>query len=132
MPKAAAWDTPARGCGLFLRPSLWLCLAAVPASLAGDDVASARVDAAKSAYEAYQAQYSAGAAQVESVYVWSMRLYQSEVAAGRDEAARSGHRARMTALQAFVRERVAAGMAAATDGHAVNYYVAEAAALSNQ
>jgi hypothetical protein len=105
----------------LLRPLLFLLLA-VPARTAPTDPAATRTAAAAAAYDDALARWKAGTTDLDTVYRWSIRWNDS----AHDPRA---HAARMTALAAAVRERVATGLATPSDTRAVDYYLAESAVL---
>ncbi|MBL8625902.1 MAG: hypothetical protein JNK64_31600 [Myxococcales bacterium] len=115
--------------------SLVLCVVLVLGSLAtpaaaGPTKAEARVAAAAAAFATASTRQQAGAAPVDTVYVWSVRWLDAQ----REQplkgkalaAAAAAHLERMVALEAAVTKAVAAGAAPASDREAAAYYRAEA------
>lgn len=103
-----------------------VALLAGPAT-AGDPAPTDRVEAARAVYESTLQQWQAGVTTLDPVYTWSVRLAESEAAAG-DARARAAHLERMQSLATQVDAQVAAGVARTSDGMAARYYVAEARA----
>jgi hypothetical protein len=100
-----------------------LALVSVPARTAPADPDVTRVAAAAAAYEDALVRWKSGSAPLDDLYRWSIRWND----AAHDPRA---HAARMTILATAVKERVASGVASASDTKAVDYYVAEAAVLA--
>lgn len=112
--------------GIFSALALTKLLAAAPAAITNP--VQERITAAKGVVELVSKQYEVGAVPLDSVYLWSVRLLTSRKDAGQGKEALQEHLKRMVALDASVKAKVQAGMAAAADGLAAGYYRAEAEA----
>lgn len=89
--------------------------------------ASPKILAAQRAFKLYEASYRAGNGSIESAYIWSRRWLDSERVPNRQAA--KNHMARMQALEAEAKKRVAAGATTEADVAAAAFYVAEASEL---
>jgi hypothetical protein len=89
------------------------------------------VKAAKATFEATQAHFEVGRANVEDLYRWSKRWLESERSSS---AARKDHAKRMRNLHETVvaRQRVGGQGGEAASFHATEFYLAEAEALERQ
>jgi hypothetical protein len=111
-----------------LVPVLLLALAgAARADATAPNLPQARVTAAAEAYAAVEASFNAGTETADHVYLWSVRLLQSQRDAGAKDATRE-HLRRMTKLEGTIRQLVAAGARPRLDLLAATYYHAEAEA----
>jgi hypothetical protein len=88
-------------------------------------LAKARMDAAEKVYTQVETGFSGGMTPLDTVYLWSVRWYESARAAGVKTAA-ADHLKRMQALETKVKTFVSSGMARAADNLAAGYYRAEA------
>jgi len=100
----------------------------VPVAQSSGTVERERLDAASRAYSAVEAQYQVGTVKLDDLYLWSVRVMQSDRAVNGDSAAVQAHAARMKALGSVVTKRVESGMAGRHEELAMNYYNAEARA----
>jgi len=107
---------------------LALCLGL--AARAGADASTAtlvkaRSDAAARAFAAAESRYKSGAGDIEGVYRWSVRWFESQ-REGAGKAAAQDHLRRMQALESAAKARAAAGVAPADEPVAAEYFRAEA------
>src|SRR5690348_5261063 len=65
----------------------------------------ARIDAAKKTYTLYEAQFSAGMVNVDTMFLWSRHWYEAEHDAG-VKTAGADHLARVSKLQALVAKKL--------------------------
>jgi hypothetical protein len=85
----------------------------------------AKVDSATKAHALAEAMLTSGMGTAETVYLWSRRWAEAARATGIATAG-ADHLKRMKTLEALVKTKVTAGLAAKIDEHAAAYYVAEA------
>ena len=91
----------------------------------------ARVDAAARAWALAEADYEAGRATLDSVYLWSRRWLDAE----RDDKGRApqsaltAHQQRMQSLESLIRARQAQSTATALDAAAAEFYARESETL---
>lgn len=85
-----------------------------------------REKAASGAYSAFEAQLKAGKGSADDLYLWSVRLHESEKKTKTTLLAAQAHLARMRSLQTLVKGNVAVGIASSADEKGAAYYVAEA------
>jgi outer membrane protein TolC len=115
------------GMGLVGGPPAFGAAKATPSRA---DLARAKLDAARHAYEANVRAYAAGQGDAEKVYLWSRRWMeaereQAEKKGGR-EAALESHLKRMKDLREAAVKRYQAGQAPQADPLGAGFYVAEA------
>ncbi|HWU90039.1 MAG TPA: hypothetical protein VN253_22405, partial [Kofleriaceae bacterium] len=91
-------------------------------------LAKDRAAAAEKAYRASVAQHQVGRITLDSVYTWSVRWLEAELAVAPKTAkqALADHQKRMQDLEAAVQKMVAAGAASSLDADAAAYYRIEA------
>ncbi|MBI5480992.1 MAG: hypothetical protein HY906_19190 [Deltaproteobacteria bacterium] len=101
---------------------------AAPApSASAKELATARTEAARAAFEAVKASVAVGRDPTEAIYTWSVRWLTAQLEAGaKAPAALEDHRQRMKELEAGVTAKFQAGTAAKPDTLAAAYYRAEA------
>jgi hypothetical protein len=99
-----------------------------PAAPAGArELATARVDAARAAFEAAKASNAVGRDPAEAIYTWSVRWLTAQLEAGaKAPAALEDHLQRMKELEAGVTAKFQSGTAGKADTLAAAYFRAEA------
>ncbi|NUP09735.1 MAG: hypothetical protein HOW73_27125 [Polyangiaceae bacterium] len=99
--------------------------AAVLGSRRAEAAPPSKAQAAKAAFSATEADFRAGRATAEDVYLWSKRWLEAERTS--NAAAAKDHLARMKALEATVKANLQTGTSTKTDAFRCAYYVVEAA-----
>jgi hypothetical protein len=113
----------------MLRIALVLIVLVSPAFAAPDanQLAKDKVTAAEQVYQGTLAGLKTGRAVAESVYTWSVRWLDAELATGKAaKQAFADHLARMTSLEADLAKSVQTGQAAPTEHAAATYFKLEA------
>lgn len=113
----------------MLRIVILLVVLVSPVAAAPDakQLASDRVTAATKVYTGTLAFLKSGRATSESVYTWSVRWLDAELANGKPaKQAFADHLVRMTSLESDLAKAVQAGTASTLDGDAAAYFKLEA------
>jgi hypothetical protein len=101
--------------------------AAPAAGATPKELAAARTEAAKAAFEAVKASVAVGRDPTEAIYTWSVRWLTAQLEGGaKAPAALEDHLQRMKELEAAVTAKFQSGTAAKGDTLAAAYYRAEA------